>query len=225
MRGRGGWGEPEAPTRDLTPRAAFPHWPWAAPHPGCPPPSEREGDGGQGGVTTLARSWFHRAAQHGRGGPRPRPRSPQATGPVCRIAWVPMTGSDSRRSGQALECAPRGPQDCPFPPQPAGAPGVMPRLPQQPLSLGRDWRGACPVPAGRSEWTAPQGRQWDRPAPTQSQVWVPRKLLRLTEPCRPPILKPREPHRTPGLPVPPSTGCHHPMDRGGAGQAPTAEES
>lgn len=104
MRGRGGWGEPKAPTPDLGPRASFPHWPWAAPAPHLK--GKRVGDRKVqpfclgGGFTGLpAWPW----------GTSPTAQEPAARRASCPIAWVPVAGGHSRRSRQALGCAARAP--------------------------------------------------------------------------------------------------------------------
>lgn len=104
MRGRGGWGEPKVPTPDLGPRASFPHWPWAAPAPHLK--GKRVGDRKVqpfclgGGFTGLpAWPW----------GTSPTAQEPAAHRASCPIAWVPVAGGHSRRSGQALGCAARAP--------------------------------------------------------------------------------------------------------------------
>lgn len=102
------------------------------------------------------------------------------------------------------------------------------------LSVERDRRRPGPralfVPAGgssdtdseterllRPEVTARPGRVVGRPsAPTQSQVRGAKGASGADGAMQTPSLKPREPRWTAGLPVPPSAGCHHPVDRTGA---------
>lgn len=184
MRGRGGWGEPKAPTPDLGPRASFPHWPWAAPAPHLK--GKRVGDRKVqpfclgGGFTGLpAWPW----------GTSPTAPEPAARRASCPIAWVPVAGGHSRRSGQALGCAARAPRTVVSLLSQPGLQGACSASHGSPrLSMERDRRRPGPralfVPAGgssdtdseterllRPEVTARPGRVVGRPsAPTQSQV-------------------------------------------------------
>lgn len=129
MRGRGGWGEPKAPTPDLGPRASFLHWPWAA-----PAPHLKGKRVGTGRCSHSALGAVSQDCRHGRGGPRPRPRSPQPAGPAVPspgFPWPEVTAVGPGRPWDALQ----GPPDCGFPPQPARAPGGMLRLPRQPTAV------------------------------------------------------------------------------------------